>query len=623
MSQLSMRFQLKTIDHLGVKLYSTFPPVIAELVSNSYDADAKLVTISIDYNQKEVVVSDDGHGMTFQELNDNFLVIGKNRRSGKNNGYSRNFQRKVTGKKGLGKLAVFGIAKEIIISSVCNGIKNTFLMNYQDIKNNQNDEVYHPEIIDNNTKTDENNGTVITIKSITTKNITSIENLSESLSSKFKFFDKDFKTIVKNKNDEKELISVTNELYYNKMDIEFIWDFPEDFTKELTSNLSFKWLSDKNVQGKIITQRTPLPKKHSGFIIYSRNKLVQENTFFSDRANDNFHSYVTGHFLIDFIDEDLESDYVSTDRRSLLWEQNEELDELRNHLNQLVNKVNSIWRKERTKKKENALEEVIPEGFYEDISPPDKQILKSFQTQLAANIETEADAVKVANVMESLKRQFKFEYFKNYVYELNDTEVTIENMEKISSDWESIEIHEMSKIALGRIKTIQRFEQFILDNASETKYIQPFLEKFPWILDPRMSTFDREVSFSKILKKEFPDEKLAESNRRIDFLCSNANGTVHIIELKRPNIKLSIDEIYQAVDYKRFLKEKRTELHDVKTFLVSDNLTIEPTADRIYQSLQQTGELIIRSYTDMIDQAKSYHKQFIEALQYVEQARNQ
>lgn len=43
--KLIMKFDLQTIEHLGIQMYYTLPPVIAELVSNSYDADAKNVTI--------------------------------------------------------------------------------------------------------------------------------------------------------------------------------------------------------------------------------------------------------------------------------------------------------------------------------------------------------------------------------------------------------------------------------------------------------------------------------------------------------------------------------------------------------------------------------------------------
>jgi len=41
-SPLEMRFDPQTINHLGLRMYSTLPPALAEIISNSYDADAEL-----------------------------------------------------------------------------------------------------------------------------------------------------------------------------------------------------------------------------------------------------------------------------------------------------------------------------------------------------------------------------------------------------------------------------------------------------------------------------------------------------------------------------------------------------------------------------------------------------
>ena len=77
--ELQVTFDINTIDHLGVKLYSTIPPMIAELVSNAWDADANNVYINFkNEGEKTITVSDDGIGMTFSELNDYFLKIGRN-----------------------------------------------------------------------------------------------------------------------------------------------------------------------------------------------------------------------------------------------------------------------------------------------------------------------------------------------------------------------------------------------------------------------------------------------------------------------------------------------------------------------------------------------------------------
>lgn len=46
-----MGFDSNTVDYLGMKLYSQFPSVLAELFSNVYDAESKNVNINI--NQEE------------------------------------------------------------------------------------------------------------------------------------------------------------------------------------------------------------------------------------------------------------------------------------------------------------------------------------------------------------------------------------------------------------------------------------------------------------------------------------------------------------------------------------------------------------------------------------------
>ncbi|MFF5994831.1 Shedu anti-phage system protein SduA domain-containing protein [Lysinibacillus sp. KU-BSD001] len=611
MTILQMSFDLKTIDHLGVKLYNTFPPVIAELVSNSYDADAENVKIFIDYENKSAKVEDDGHGMTLDEINNQFLVIGRNRRLSENSSFSRKKKRKVTGKKGLGKLAVFGITEEIVIHSVAKNLKNSFSMNYSDIKTVE-DSTYFPKEIHKNIPVTDEIGTTIELNKIRQKTITDIHTLAEGLSSRFQIFDSEFNVEIINVNTG-ESETVTNETFHSKVDFEFSWNFPEDFSSAITSSENLKWLNEKEVTGKILTTPTPLKESHKGIIIYARKKLVQEKTFFNDRSNDFFNTYATGYFIADFIDDSNSEDIISTDRKSILWDSNDELRKLKIALDEVVRNTSTSWRTKRDSKRKDEIKNCLPKDFYDDMTKTDKSILKNVERQLLTKLSSANDTFQAANLLQAFKHQFKFESFKDYVEEMHETEITIENMEKLSSDWEKIEINEMAKLALGRVKTIQSFEEFINGNASETKVIQPFLEKFPWILEPRMSVFDREVTFKKILKENFPDEELQESNRRIDFLCSNVNGDVVIIELKRPNIKLSSKEISQARKYERFLLEKRqNQIKSIKTYLISDRYDMDEEAKDMYESHLASGKLFIKTYTELIDQAKQYHKHFIE-----------
>src|SRR5688500_6672222 len=96
--KLVMSFEANTIKHLGVQMYSTIPPALAEMIANSYDACATIVTISLhDTHEKKIVVSDNGIGMTFGEVNDYFLRIGRNRRE---ENQESTCNRIPTGKKG-------------------------------------------------------------------------------------------------------------------------------------------------------------------------------------------------------------------------------------------------------------------------------------------------------------------------------------------------------------------------------------------------------------------------------------------------------------------------------------------------------------------------------------------
>ena len=56
-----MKFDIGTIKHLGLQMYSTLPPVIGELVANAWDANAPRVDITIpegpiDPERSEIII---------------------------------------------------------------------------------------------------------------------------------------------------------------------------------------------------------------------------------------------------------------------------------------------------------------------------------------------------------------------------------------------------------------------------------------------------------------------------------------------------------------------------------------------------------------------------------------
>lgn len=127
-NKYKMTISRLTVDKLGVKLYDRVSAVIAEIIANSYDADATEVTVRAPMGEllatksKGVItdrgyvieVEDNGIGMTAEEINEFYLKVGKERRADPKRGdLSKIFKRRVMGRKGVGKLAPFGVCEKI------------------------------------------------------------------------------------------------------------------------------------------------------------------------------------------------------------------------------------------------------------------------------------------------------------------------------------------------------------------------------------------------------------------------------------------------------------------------------------------------------------------------------
>jgi HSP90 family molecular chaperone len=99
--ELIMTISLNALEHLGINLYSNIPAVLSEIVANAWDADAKLVTVTVDKGTETITIEDDGIGMDRDAVIDRFLTVGFKRRD--ELGDKTPGGRKPMGRKGLGQ----------------------------------------------------------------------------------------------------------------------------------------------------------------------------------------------------------------------------------------------------------------------------------------------------------------------------------------------------------------------------------------------------------------------------------------------------------------------------------------------------------------------------------------
>ena len=106
---------LSVLNHLGRNLYRNVITVLGEAVSNSWDADASNVWITIDKEHNCMIIEDDGDGMNFDDFQNKFLKIGYSKR--KNGKYKTSSGRPFIGRKGIGKLALLSCAQSVHVAS--------------------------------------------------------------------------------------------------------------------------------------------------------------------------------------------------------------------------------------------------------------------------------------------------------------------------------------------------------------------------------------------------------------------------------------------------------------------------------------------------------------------------
>jgi len=345
---LTMTFDPLVIDDLGAKLYSTLPPIISELIANGYDACAKKVWIELagTGENKMITVTDNGIGMSFDEINEKYLRIGRKKRESEDLKELK-CNRLPIGKKGLGKLAFFGVAQKAIIETIKDGEKTIFEMDWVKIQAISDKKEYEPVFTVE--KTSEKNGTKIILTHIDRKSNFDTEKLKKSISNYF-IFDSDFKVFIKD-DSKKDFEEIDNELRYKQKGRgeDFSWLFP-DVANKLGLKEKFPFIDQ--IKGKIILFDKPVNDNLRGVTLFSRKKLVSTPESFPVQGSSYFFQYLTGWLEIDFID-DLKPDVIATNRSSLNWN-DENLESLGEFLEEIISYIHKEWRlliKKRTTEK--------------------------------------------------------------------------------------------------------------------------------------------------------------------------------------------------------------------------------------------------------------------------------
>ena len=570
--EYDLHIDLNVLNHLGLNLYSNVPAVLSEMIANSWDADAKRVNISIKgRDNKQIIVQDNGCGMDDTDLREKFLTVGYQRRS-KGNGDFTPGGRAVMGRKGIGKLSVFSIARKVqVITKKKDSESLAIELAVGEIQKAIKDkQIYHPPPIGvPRTVKVGSSGTVLILSNLQKRINASLDkNLRQRVARRFSIISEDFQVFI---NDEEITLSDRN--YFEKLEYALVYggykksNFRHDreYTVQRKDNTVDEqgkysvrgWIGLVKESGSLQSDSENLNK----ISVLARGKVAQEDILKSFREGGLYTKYIIGELEADFLDLTEQEDIATSSRQDFI-----QSDPRFVQLREFVEGELKFLQRERAKLKnkkgtEIALEIPAVKEWYKSLRNDSKQEAQKLFgriNQIAADSDHRKTLYKHGVLA------FEHLHHKEKLNELEQLDVSnLEIAVKLFSELDDIESSWYYQITEGRLDVIRKLDEHVTENALE-KIIQEHIYNHLWLLDP---SWDRatetpimERSVTRAFRKISNQLTKEEKRERLDIRYKKTSGKHVIIELKRASVTTSDTSLMGQVD--RYIQSLRKQLQE-------------------------------------------------------------
>lgn len=247
-------------------------------------------------------------------------------------------------------------------------------------------------------------------------------------------------------------------------------------------------------------------------------------------------------------------------------------------------------------------------------------VLKAFDTIYHGDIEIEdfdliSDYMKTA--LQSLlgKQVVMVNLMTDMINKLGE-EKTPEGIQKLLRLMEEHTLPEITTVAsiiTSRLQRLRIFETSIQkENAYEIKGVNSIQNQIAcsmWIIDDAYWLLHANEPLTGFLKKQYP-EATKDEKRRPDFICVSNEHTLVIVEIKRPNHEMTMDDINQIQNYLATIEEHRPEFATRIGFLIGKTMSAH-----LQKILDKITNVKFKPYTRLVDECKRRYRQYLDVLE--------
>jgi hypothetical protein len=593
-------------------MYKRRTVAIAELVANCWDAGARNVWISVperavyDRQASIIEILDDGIGMSPDEVDDNYLVVGRNRRAA---GQPAIPGRPEMGRKGIGKLAGFGVATKMALLTWREGGEATAItLDISDLKK----EAGTSHVVPLNGSVGPipdglpAQGTRIQLRNLKHLTPLDVEELREALGRRF------------SRRVRGEMVIHVNGKRLEDPYIDLETRVPEDGYANVR-------LPDGNeVRFYYGFARKPISSRElRGWTIYVRDKTAEAPPFFfnveATASGQHSTKYLTGEIFADFIDDgnDDESDRVSTDRQEIDWD-----DPTVRALKEWGESITRHALRERTSAKSVELRRSILDKieFRRRVDRLDARSQEQITRLLTLLGESEPDPERVDGLADALIKSFEYQHFHDVISDIEAVADDPEGLQRLLGhlhDWKVLESRTILEIINGRLGIIEKFHQMIVNDAPETAHqvgdenMHDLIADYPWLINPEWQVLAEERTISRQLRMWNAEDVGDEvSRQRYDFLALGTGDRLIIIEIKRAGYPVTFAESQRLEDYQSRLLDAWPNIHMV--LVCGSAPALKPNQLQAWAE-RPDGEIIM--WKDIYQRTKQYYEHYRAVLE--------
>lgn len=594
------------LKHLGLQMYAGAVPAIAELVSNAYDAMARNVWIRLPVGaalkqSDQIIVEDDGHGMTFNECKEHYLKVGRDRRAAlktdETKSYNNLSPRKVQGRKGIGKLAGFGIADQIDVQTISqNGEKCCFSL---DVKQLSAGKDSLETLGDDGDKTKDKPGTVISLRRLKITRRIDENEFRQSIARRMLVLDDSFAVHI---NDKK----------VTRTEIPVQFRFPENIDTWESSTLK----NGENINWWIGFCEKPIKSEEQrGVVVYVRGKLAQPPWFFDlsgGVAGQHGMQYLTGEIKAEFLDDN--HDLIVTDRGGVSWE-HPVAEPLKEWGQNKVKELLAKWVEMRTHKKVTSPLVTKYLKKANDLPSRERPKFEAIVKRICSIPQIDNDPSGhdfTEDLIGFIYNAMVHSEFLDILRQLNKIKGADKvSMVKTLSEYGLVDAANIVNQMKVRIKIIETLEQMIRNREPEKPNMQDYLREHPWFIDPHWSMLAHERTLDNIISGEFEKDKTKtdDGQKRLDFFClGDRLNTAYVVEVKRPGHVVTESELNRLVKYVTFLKKeiRRISVHGL---LIADSFGEN---DYLVESHRAAGFYEAKTWKALLHSAKTLHEDLLK-----------